>query len=313
MKDLDSKDWKIMAELAYNARISHNQLAKKAKLTKNAVTYRIERLEKRGIITKYTILTNQLILGHSFYLLLKTNIIEDEEFIHYLQTNPNIVTSEEFSGEWNYIIEYAVKDAMEFTNIIQQLQDQFSGIIDTFEVHMILKPYGIRMLPIKQSHFLLPSKPATIDKVDIKLLHELSKKSNLKLYEIGEKIGLSYETVSARIKKLKKTGVIERFITMFDLSKLNYYTYLVILSLRNVNPEKEKMLVSMIKNNNQTLYSFMSASKPQLFFFLAVKEQGDLDIFLKKLKTKFSEIIVNQQYLSSTRMYKYDLFPEGLM
>ena len=53
MEHLDKIDWQIISILSKNARISLSQLSEKVYLTPPAVSSRIEKLEKAGIIEGY--------------------------------------------------------------------------------------------------------------------------------------------------------------------------------------------------------------------------------------------------------------------
>ena len=51
--NLKTKDLQILALLDQNSRISISKLAKKLRLSKDGVNYRIKKLEKEKIITRY--------------------------------------------------------------------------------------------------------------------------------------------------------------------------------------------------------------------------------------------------------------------
>ena len=55
MADLDLKDRKILYELDFNARQTDSEIAKKVKLSREVVNYRISRLQKNGIIRNFEI------------------------------------------------------------------------------------------------------------------------------------------------------------------------------------------------------------------------------------------------------------------
>jgi Lrp/AsnC family transcriptional regulator, leucine-responsive regulatory protein len=52
-KALDATDWKILAELQADGRLSFNQLGKRVNLSSPAVAERVRRLEEAGVITGY--------------------------------------------------------------------------------------------------------------------------------------------------------------------------------------------------------------------------------------------------------------------
>ena len=323
MKNIDKKDWKILEILCENSRLSHNQIAKKVFLSKNAVTYRIERLRKLGIITGFFTIINHSPFGTNFYeVLLKINATESEktELINYLKANENVIVLDKLSGEWDFVMEIGCKNQEDFLQIILELRNKFSKIIDIFEVHPILYSYKVEQLPIELleknreiKQFREIKEKIKIDKKDKELLLELNKDSTLPLYELAEKLKVTYETISARLKKLKTSGIIMKNAAKISLSALGYDVFLIITDLRNLSNEKEKKLKDFIINNVNIRYAFMSASKPQVFIYFAAKNSDALDAFMNSIKTTFPEEIINQKYLLSKEQYKYELFTEGLL
>ncbi len=64
--------------------------------------------------------------------------------------------------------------------------------------------------------------PERIDELDLKILAELQKDARKSLKEIAEKLDVAEGTVYNRINKLKRMGVIERFIPVINHSKLGF-------------------------------------------------------------------------------------------
>jgi len=64
--------------------------------------------------------------------------------------------------------------------------------------------------------------PEKIDKLDIEILIELQKDARKSLKEIAEKLDVAEGTVYNRINKLKRMGVIEKFIPVINHSKLGF-------------------------------------------------------------------------------------------
>ena len=64
---IDNVDRRILYELDINARIPVTQLAKKLRLSREKVNYRINNLIKRGIIRKFVTMINPVKLGYSVF------------------------------------------------------------------------------------------------------------------------------------------------------------------------------------------------------------------------------------------------------
>ncbi|MFG2169303.1 Lrp/AsnC family transcriptional regulator [Micromonospora chersina] len=52
-RDLDQTDWRIVAELQRDGRLSYNQLGRRISMSSPAVAERVRRLEEAGVITGY--------------------------------------------------------------------------------------------------------------------------------------------------------------------------------------------------------------------------------------------------------------------
>lgn len=61
-----------------------------------------------------------------------------------------------------------------------------------------------------------------IDSIDIQILKELQDDARKSLKEIAESVGVAEGTIYNRINKLKKAGVIKKFIPVIDYSLLGY-------------------------------------------------------------------------------------------
>lgn len=73
-EELDIFDKKILFELDINSRISASKIAKKIKLPKETVNYRLKRLEKNRWINRLYTLFNASLFGYSYYqIFLKFN------------------------------------------------------------------------------------------------------------------------------------------------------------------------------------------------------------------------------------------------
>ncbi len=61
-----------------------------------------------------------------------------------------------------------------------------------------------------------------IDRMDLKILSELQEDARKSLREIAEKLGVTEATIYNRINKMKKMGIIEKFIPVINYSKLGF-------------------------------------------------------------------------------------------
>ena len=102
-KELDHFDHKIIRALTDNARISITELSSIVNLSRNAVSYRIKKLETIGVIKGYTtILNNELDEEKSVVatiMVYRKNRMRNNEVIEYANKVPEVKSCYIVSGE----------------------------------------------------------------------------------------------------------------------------------------------------------------------------------------------------------------------
>jgi len=113
--DLDEVDLKIINILKENSRASFSEIARELKLSRQTVKARIERLEKEGIIVKYTVKLSPSIeeSGSIAYLLVNA---ESQEIMRDIEkiVEVNRVTSK------RYLIRVILNDLSELNEIVER-------------------------------------------------------------------------------------------------------------------------------------------------------------------------------------------------
>ncbi len=90
------------------------------------------------------------------------------------------------------------------------------------------------------------------DDLDIKILRELQENARAPFRDLAKKFGVSAQTISDRVNKMMKKGVIKRFTVDCDLPLLGYgLTFFVHV---NTKISKLKKVANKMKNYNE-LYS----------------------------------------------------------
>src|SRR4051794_33068596 len=103
---LDQIDQSILAELTRNARISHAELASKVLLSRNAVRQRIDRMERKGFIQGYTIVSGPPGQGpvSAFLMVYRKDRVRGSDVIAVLQSIPEVVLCDVVSGDFDLLV-----------------------------------------------------------------------------------------------------------------------------------------------------------------------------------------------------------------
>ncbi len=143
---LDAKDKKILIELQKNARQSIAEIAKKTKLPRDVVVYRIKKFEQNKVIRAYHTFLNPQRLGYPLYVYVLFscyNIKPEEEtkFINYLRNHKQIIYVAKNSGKYDFCINVCVRDYKEFDDIIRKIRQKFIDVIKDIESLPIIQEY----------------------------------------------------------------------------------------------------------------------------------------------------------------------------
>jgi len=143
---LDLKDKKILEQLQKNCRQSIAEIAKKTKLPRDVVVYRIKKLEEKKVIKSHHSFLDPQKLGYPLYvyvLFTCHNIKpeEEEKFINFLVSHKQIIYVAKNSGKYDFCIGVCAHDYKEFDNIIRQIRQKFSNIIKDIESLPTIEEY----------------------------------------------------------------------------------------------------------------------------------------------------------------------------
>lgn len=121
---MDRIDKELITMLQENARTPLKTLAEKVFLSSPAVSARIEKLEKEGIITGYHVSVDQLKLGYHItaYISLEMEPVLKSEFYPFIKACPNVIECNCVTGVYSMLIKVAFPTTMELDTFIGELQ-----------------------------------------------------------------------------------------------------------------------------------------------------------------------------------------------
>ena len=155
---LDLKDKKILTLLDSNARLSNSQIARKVKLSKPAVEYRLQRMNKNKIIFNHYAVINFTKLGYSqykiYFNLQDTTLEQEKLIINYWVKDKNSVWVAQVRGRWDLAVSVLAKSNFEFGQVLRAFMNKFSKFI--LDKDILLTEYS----PIYAREYLAETKPS---------------------------------------------------------------------------------------------------------------------------------------------------------
>ena len=121
---MDAIDRKILKLLQENARTSLKTIAEKTFLSSPAVSSRIERMEREGIILGYEAQVDPIKLGYHILAFINLNVLPEDKpkFYAYANGVPNILECSCVTGEYSMLMKVAFPSTRELDIFVGQLQ-----------------------------------------------------------------------------------------------------------------------------------------------------------------------------------------------
>ncbi len=141
---MDKIDKKILALLQENARYPLKHLASNVFLSSPAVSTRIERMEKAGIITGYHAEIDPISLGYHItaFINLTLDPKQKDEFYPYVTACPNVLECNCVTGVYSIMLKVAFPSTMELDVFIGNLQ-KFGNTQTQIVFSTAVKPRGV--------------------------------------------------------------------------------------------------------------------------------------------------------------------------
>ncbi|MBQ8297227.1 MAG: Lrp/AsnC family transcriptional regulator [Ruminococcus sp.] len=121
---MDKIDAKLISLLQKDARMPLKVLASQVFLSAPAVSSRIEKLEKQGIILGYNAVIDKQKLGYHItaFVSLEISANQKQEFYPFIEKFPNVLECSCVTGNYSMLIKVAFPSTQELDAFIGQLQ-----------------------------------------------------------------------------------------------------------------------------------------------------------------------------------------------
>jgi len=121
---MDNVDMKLVELLQENGRMPLKQLAQEVFLSSPAVSARLEKLAKDGIITGYHASVDHQKLGFPIcaFINLEMQPVQKPTFYPFIQECPNVMECHCVTGQYSMLIKVAFRSTQELDQFIGQLQ-----------------------------------------------------------------------------------------------------------------------------------------------------------------------------------------------
>src|SRR3989344_1195257 len=128
---------------------------------------------------------------------------------------------------------------------------------------------------------------------DRKILAELDLNARASFQEIGRRAGLSKESVIYRVKNLEKNGIIQRYTTLVNFSKLGYTGYGVYSRFQNVNEALKKEIIKYLSDMPEVYWIALVGGKFDIAFGIMSKTVFNFNKLYYQILAKYGDSLAD--------------------
>jgi len=131
--ELDATDWKILARLQEDARLSNVELARAVNLSPSPCLARVRRLEEGGLISRYVTLLDALALGITVSVFIQVRLERQVEkaleiFERAIAERPEVMECYLMTGDADYMLRVMVADVQALERFIVDFLAKIPGV-----------------------------------------------------------------------------------------------------------------------------------------------------------------------------------------
>lgn len=319
---LDLLDRRILFELDCYSRRSLSELARKVRLGRDLVTYRLERLQAEGILRRATALINPYKLGltvYKTYLKLEAQKDRWNEFVNRLDQHPKTSWLAECYGKWDMIWCVYAHTPKEIYDLQDQMFSDYRDIIPSYNVTTLVNHWWfpkkyllgksvdeVQGWGFQPPEFTFGATPAqhVPDELEVGLIRLLCDNARFSTKELAERLNTTPAIVKYRMQKLERLGIIAGYRVDIDRSRLGMTLFKVQVHPRDYDVEKEAAFHSFVRNHPQIAEYHQQIGDCKLEFLVEAADYGQFSTVIDEVREQFSSYIRNMEYM----MVKEDYF-----
>ena len=257
---MDKLDMKILSILLDNCREPDRQIGKKIGITGGAVKSRIQRMEKNGVIEKFTLKIEPPVLGYNLFYVVVTG-----------QNQEDVLKQASLVGE-PFLVVPCVGGITVCGIVVTENIEQKINLAKN-----LMK--DVRVLSIFQAENI--GIPTNFTRTDLEIIEKLIKNPRIKIEDLAKLTKISTKTVTRALEKFHKDDAIV-FTLIYDPVKLSgYIPYAIIVGVKE---NLEEILVNLKKKFSGSFLQKPFLAKNQIVLFMYSDDIFKLDHLTQKVR-----------------------------
>lgn len=298
---IDSLDSRILKSLESDARQSKARIAEQLQTPKTVVTYRINRLEKNGVIKGYHYISNQAALGLlSFGLLIKFQglfLEEQAQILNRMRASKKFNWVAATNGRWDAIAVVIDGSTFSFNKLLDEFFTQYGKYVKEYNFYidyagtvaghnyLYAEPYPA---PVSYSN---PGRNVVLSDIESVVFKKLRSNPQVSLLSMAKQLDKSYDTIKLKYQALYTKHILLRPVPVIDHRMLGYEE---VLCLYNVAPHLERInkLAELCTAHPNIVRYSRCLGRINLILSIHCRDSRHLKEIIGTINKRFSDIII---------------------
>ena len=241
---LSSLQKQVLAQIAWEARISPEQVAKNLSARPHTIRYAIRQLRERLNLQPYCFIDPfkiGLLPYRALFSIDSGDRVRCQAMIKYLQTAPEVVWFFELYGHYQFLLALRVRSTQHLEVFLRNFDSRFGDMIVSKALAEMVRTtcYIPRLAysgkgPRPCVEYRHDSMLASVDDTDLRILGKLKEHPLAPIGALARSAGLPASTTNYRFEKLVKAGVILGFMYGYDSQVADTSAYLILVKLQGI-------------------------------------------------------------------------------
>ncbi len=327
---MDARDHKLAFLLSRNGRASFQALGRTLGLSPDGARYRLEKLEKQGVVRSYVLVPNTFALGKmitSVFVSFRSLPREAEERLTgFFNRTKEIVFAYKTQGEWDLVFQVEHRGMFSLHLLLQEFKTLcgeeridrhfFQSHVGEYKFRQapeaILGGQKTPELPAPKADAsfvkdFLDSPPIELDpagqdatkitKSDWATISMLSENARMSLTELAEKTGLSVDQVRYKIRGLIRHGTIQAFWAVIDLQKFGLQRFDLLIRMKTPDQKQKERMNVYFLNHPNVVRAILVCGPYDLWLNVAFEDLAHCHAFIQEITGRFADSILDVDLL----------------
>lgn len=308
---LDQLDRKILQILETDARQSKAKIAGQLGVSKTVVTYRVNRLEKNGIIKGYKYLSNQAALGLlSFGLLIRFQglfLEEQAQILNRMRMSKKFNWVAATNGRWDASAVAIDSDVHSFNRRLDEFFAEYGKYIKEYNFYIdyegSISAHDYLYKDSCSRPVIYRNSGSSIVLSDLELLvyQKLQRNPQLSLLSIAKRLDKTYDTIKAKQQGLIAKGILLKVTPVISHEQLGYTDTICLYSVAPNLERLTRLLEFCAEHPNIVRYSRCHGHF-NLILNIHSRDNKHLKEILGIINKRFSGIILSCDLIQTVDM-----------